>query len=236
MAFNKIKIVLLAGTSLFILSCHETTTTTQTQPETPTASRLTFTGTAHTGGTVKVTLDDNKLELVLDGDPNYVSTVMPIPAPPYLAPRASMINIEMTDLNYYGDIVTVTCVESDANKIYLEWRGAAGNFYENTGGTMYVFDSGGPEYLEQKDDEALLEAVIPTPNPPSLPLGAGYYYFTTDCTGSDGSDYRVSFYDSSTSYTHGITTTFSVTDGTVEGIIRVHRIGDGYHPYMDILL
>jgi hypothetical protein len=235
MLFNRIKIVFLAGTSLFVLSCNNSTTT-QTQPSTPTVSILTFTGTAHTGGDVTITIDDSALELVLNGDPDYNGSSTAIPAPPYLAPRSSMVNIDMASLNYYGDVVNITCVESASNKMFLVWQGMAGNFYENTGGTMFVFDAGGPQYFAQTTTEALLTAVVPTPNPPVLPAGANYYYFSTDCTGDDGSDYTVSFYDSSTPYAHGITTTFSVVDGTVTGIIRVHRIGDGYHPYMDILL
>jgi len=230
MSFNKIKIAFMIGMSLMLfVSCSDDPAS---QPEASTAvvNRLIFTGTANSGGNVAIELDDTKLEAVLDGNPNYNGGVLPgLPSLPF---HKSLIKIDITDLNYDDDTVTINCAVSSSNKIPLEWRGNAGSFYENTDGIMYVYDSGLPQYLEQQTDEALLEAVIPVP---TSVLGAGYH-FNTLCAGSDGNEYRVSFYDRTTSCAHGIMTTFSVVNGTVEGIIRVHRIGDGYHPYMDILL
>lgn len=242
MTLNKIKIVLLAGTSLFVLSCHHTTTTTttQTQPAATATSRLIFTGTVHTGGDVKITIDDPALEAVLDGNPNYSGLSYVCLSFPCFAPRSSFISVEMTDLNYYGDSVSITCVESDSFKIPLTWRGSIGeSLYEYSDGTMYAWDNVG-HYYEQGTNEAIVAAIIPDYFDFSTILQVSSdYFFSTDCTGDDGADYRLSFYDSSVhqvQYSHGITTTFSVTKGTVEGIIKVHRIGDNYHPDMDILL
>jgi hypothetical protein len=241
MAFNRIKIVLLAGASLLISSCRNDDVTSQPQPQPQPAplkvSRLIFTGTANTGGDVKVTLNDPKLELVLDGNSNYSGQSDVCLLFPCYPPRFSLISVEMVDLNYYGDSVSITCAESDSSRIPLEWRGSVGeSLYENSNGIMYAWDNVG-HYYEQDTNEVLTEAVIPDYSAFAV-LGTGYV-FAIECTGSDGSDYRVSFYDSSTDqaeHSHSITTTFSVEKGTVEGIIRVHRIGDGYHPYMDILL
>lgn len=224
MSFNKIKIALLVGTSLMLFACNDQNPTDVSEPAVVAVNRLIFTGTADTGGSVKIELDDARLEAVLDGNPNYGGNVLP--AVPSLPCRASLITVDITDLNYYGDNVTINCPSSSSNRISLEWRGTAGSFYENTDGVMYVFDLGLPQYLEQQTDDALLDAVIPV----------SATHFDRLCTGTDGNDYRISFYDRNSPYAHGITTTFSVVNGTVEGIMRVHRLGDGYHPYLDILL
>ena len=230
MAFNKIKIVFMIGASLMFYACNSEDPTSLSQPETVATNRLIFIGTADTGGSVKIELNDAKLESVLDGNPNYNGGTLI--SPPMLPYHKSYVRIDITDLNYYDDVVTISCPVSYANKMPLEWRGNAGSFYENTDGILYVQDLGLPQYFEQQTHEALLEAAIPVP---SLVLGAEYN-FNTLCSGSDGNDYRISFYDRTSPYAHGITTTFSVVNGTVEGIIRVHRLGDGYHPYLDILL
>ncbi len=231
MSFNKIKIALFVGTSLMLFACNDETPTNVSEPAAVVVNRLIFAGTADTGGSVKIELDDTKLETVLDGNPNYNGGVLPFP--PQLPFHSSLITINMTDLNYYEDVVTITCPSSSSNKIPLEWRGDAGSFYQNTDGVMYVADLGLPQYLEQQTDDVLLDAVIPVPTTTLLGVG---YHFNMLCTGSDSNDYRVSFYDRTSPYAHGITTTLSVVNGTVEGVIRVHRLGDGYHPYLDILL
>jgi len=231
MNLNNIKVTFLAaGASLMLFACNNNTPTPQPQPDVV-VNRLIFTGTADTGGDVKIELTDTKLESVLDGNPNYSGAVLP--NPPVLPFHTSLITVDMTDLNYYEETVTINCASSSSNKIPLEWRGTVGSFYENTDGLLYVMDLGFPQYLEQQTDDALLDAVIPIPTATLLGVG---YYFNTLCTGSDGNEYRVSFYDRTNPYAHGITTTFSVVNGTVEGIIRVHRLGDGHHPYLDILL
>ena len=230
MSFNKMKIVFMVGTSLLLFSCNNNDLTPQPQPAPLVVNRLVFTGTANTGGDVRIELDDAKLETVLDGNPNYNGGVLP--SPPQLPFHESLITIDITDLNYYGDVVTVNCAASSSNKIPLELIGNAGSFYENTNGVFYLQDNSLPQYLEQQTNEVFLEAVIPIPT--SI-LGSGYY-FNTLCTASDGNDYRVSFYDRTNPFSHGITTTFSIVDGTVEGIIRIHRLGEGYHPSFDILL
>ena len=235
MSFNKLKIAFLAGTSLLILSCNnETPVQPAPEPASPVINRLIFNGTAHTGGDVTITLNDTKLEAVLDGNPRFAN-LPALSGLPMLPPRFSLISAELTELNYYGETVTISCAESSSSLIPLEWHGDAGSFYQNSNGIMYVYDTGMSQYFEQQDDDALSAAVIPDYSTFSAILGNGYLFYI-ECTGSDGLDYRVSFYDRSTPEAHSITTTFSVEEGTVEGILRVHRIGDGHHPFLDILL
>ena len=98
MIFNRVKIAFLVGTSLLVLSCNNSTVTTTTQPSVPDTSKLIFTGTANTGGDIKITLDDPALETMLDGNPDYTSNMLQ--ALPMLPPRFSLISVDITDLNY----------------------------------------------------------------------------------------------------------------------------------------
>ena len=229
MAFNRLHFICSVSALLLFASCNSDNPT-QANAATTVVNRLIFTGTADVGGTVKVELDDTRMEAVLDGNADYSNGILP--GLPLLLPHYSLVTITISDLDYYGDVVSIECKASSTKKIPLEWKGPAGSYYEGPNGIMYVYDSGLPQYLEQGLDDTITSAVIPVPTPA---MGAGYHFYM-DCTGSDSSEYRVTLYDRTSPLAHSITTKFDINSGTMEGVVRIHRIGDGYHPFMDILL
>ncbi|MFH1223117.1 MAG: hypothetical protein V1647_02090, partial [Pseudomonadota bacterium] len=229
-----LKIFLTAALVALISSCRSEEPIPGPEPA-PVVNRLIFNGTATTGGDVKIEFFDTAFENILDG--NAKSAYGWQPWSEYLAgnfsDHKSVMEVTITNLNYYGETISeIICASSDTNKIPLVASDGTTIFFEHTDGKFYFFDGLQMLFLEQGVNEVITELSIPVssltdPNP----------YFKMDCAGNDGSAYTVSFYTADTEdMSHGIVTKFFIEKGTIEGLIKIHRIGDGYHPIFDIYM
>ena len=214
----------LAFSLLFFSAC-ENEVDPQGAPMATKVNRLIFEAEAESGGHLKVELSDTHIESLLDGNQSGITTPLLIPSNSYVLPlHQSLASFSFTDVNYYGvTIADITCSSNPESKFPLLWVGPLGDYYEGFNGYLYLDDIiGGSQYVLQSDNEVINSAAV-----------AEYFY--ADCTSSDGNAYRVSFYPPSDPLSHSIQTTFSVDKGILEGIVRLHRVGDGYTPYIDLL-
>ncbi len=223
MKSNKLIFALLFLAGLNFTAC-DNVSDPQASTVTTIENRLIFTGYAESGAYIKVELSDTHIESLLDGNNSGVTTPLLIPSSLTLPAHSSLATITLTDINYYGKLIpSVTCSSDPDNKLSLVWVGPLGDYYEGPNGYLYLDDIlMGSQYVLQGSSETLNEAVI-----------VSYYY--SDCVSDDGSSFRVSFYPRTDVLSHSIETTFSVDEGTIKGIVRLHRVGDGYTPYIDLL-
>ena len=190
------------------------------QPEPPFVSRLIFIGDASVGGSAKIEIKDSYLESILDGNPDWQGTILtPTTALPlYSAP----VKVTISNLSYYDQVVdAIVCTDDVKNKISLAYKGPFGTYFMGTDGKLYR-QTGVLQYVEQGLSEYLTSASIET-------------FFLVNCQDSNGVSYEVSFYPYTDELSHGITTILNITNGSIRGIIRVHKVSEGHIPYVDLL-
>ena len=204
---------------MVFISCSSDVTPSP-QAETPFVSRLIFIGDANVGGSAKVEIKDSYIESILDGNPDWQGNILtPTTALPlYSAP----VKVTISNLSYYDQVVDeIVCSDDVKNKILLQYRGPFGAYFMGTDSKLYR-ETGVLQYIEQGLSEYITSASIET-------------FFFTSCQDTNNVPYEVSFYPYSDELSHGITTIFNVTNGSLRGIIRIHRVGDGHVPYIDLL-
>jgi len=218
---NKYCLLSLFALTIFALTACDNVTT-DPDPAEPVVNKLIFQSEAESGGTVKVELNDTFIESLLTGNNSGVTTPLLLPATPALPVHESSIKVNLSDIDYYGQIISgIECVSDET--IGLIWEGPLGEYYEGPNGYLYLDDVLiGNQYVLQGDTEIIDTAIVNS-----------FYYM--NCTSSDGVAYKLSFYPSNHVLSHGIATRFSVEEGSFTGIIRLHKVGEGYLPYLDLL-
>jgi hypothetical protein len=191
-------------------------------------SRLIFTSSSNIGD-VKIEMNEPYIERVLDGNPDWVG-LSALSSTPYSSVYPSDITINVSNLYYDGEeISSVLCDYDENNKIDLIYTSSMGDLYMGPNSKFYRYTPTAfpppPPYLyaDQELDENILSARLAN------------FYLKQNCTGSDGKVYEVSFYPSTNPLSHNITTSFSIDDGSISGIIRVHQEGNGHVPFVDML-
>ena len=198
-----------------------------TDPQASTVStyvnRLIFESDADSGGHLKVEIKDTFIENLLDGNGDVVTPLL-LPPTPLLPFHESLVDFTFTDVNYYGEtIADITCSGSSESLLPLLWEGPLGEYYEGPNGYLYLDDTIiGSQYILQGSSDVISGAVVVSS-------------FHAECTSSDGEAYRATLYPASNVLSHGISTSFSVDKGTLKGIVRLHRVGDGHDPFIDLL-
>jgi len=230
---NGLSFVLLVFVTFSFIACKKNTTSSE-PASVASVNRLIFESDAESGGHLKMEIDDTHIESLLDGNTSGV-TSLPISASNFTLPlHESLVKFTFTNVNYYGETISeVTCDSNPDSKFSLLWKGSIGssiwNYYEGFNGYLYLLDDTDPIpanhfYAIQGESDTITSAAV-----------ADGTYFSADCTSADGEAYTVSFYPSDDVLSHSIQTTFSVEKGTIEGIVRLHRIGDGHVPPLDML-
>jgi len=211
---------LLCSAFLMIFISCSSDITPAPQPEKPFVSRLIFIGNANVGGSAKIEIKDSYIESVVDGNPDSLgNTLTPTTNLPLYS---SPIKVTISNLSYYDQVVDeIVCNEDTDNKMSLQYRGPFGSYFMGTDGKLYR-QIGVLQYIEQGLTEDITSASI----------GA---FFLVNCQDTNGIPYEVSFYPSSDELSHGITTILNVTNGSLRGIIRVHKVSEGHVPYVDLL-
>jgi hypothetical protein len=188
--------------------------------------RLIFTGVSNVGD-LKVEFNEAYIESVLYGNPDWLGTPFAT-SPSYTQEYPTKIMLAISNLEYDGEIVSsVLCDYDKDNRIGLIYTSSQGDLSRGPDGKFYrhIFSIIPPVdfYVDQDLDEAVLNARVNS------------FYLMQNCTGSDGKVYEVSFYPDTDVLAHGLTTTFTVEDSSISGIVRVHQEGNGHVPFVDML-
>ncbi len=230
---NGLFFVLLTFATFSFTACEKGTTSNPQTATIPPVNRLIFEADADSGGHLKMEIDDTHIESLLDGNTNIDVTPLLIPYPPIsnlLSTHESLAKFTLTNINYYGETISeITCDSDPDYKFPLLWQGFIGDnlrdYYEGFNGYLYLDDiSQAQTYALQGVNDTITYAAVADNTP-----------FSADCTSTDGESYIITFYDATDVRSHGIQTTFSVETGSIKGIVRLHRVGDGHVPPLDML-
>ncbi|MEI6092963.1 MAG: hypothetical protein WCQ47_04685 [bacterium] len=205
-----------------LISCNnDSSSQVNPQPAAPIfVSRLIFIGEANIGGSIKIEIKDTYIDSILDGNTDWQDNVLnPISSLPLYA---SPTKITISNLSYYGETINkIICQDDSNNPMQVQYEGPYGAYFKGPDNKLYRI-VGPLQYIEQGRVEKIANASIRS-------------FFLTQCTDDNSNIYEVSFYPDSDDLSHNITTNFDILSGGLKGIIRVHKEGDGYTTYVDML-
>ena len=192
----------------------------------PFVSRLIFTGISNVAD-AKIEIDEAYVESVLDGNPEWEDIPFSS-SPTYTTEYPSAVAITISNFEYDAETVeSITCASDRNNKMNLIYTSELGDLSKGPDDKFYrhIFSITPPVdfYMDQEDNELILSARVQD------------FFLAQNCSGSDGKVYEVSFYPSTDVLAHNLDTTFTIADGSISGIIRVHQEGNGYVPFVDML-
>lgn len=203
-----------------LMSCKSDDPKPNPQPAPIFVSRLIFIGESNVGGSAKIEIKDSYIESVLDGNPDWQdNSLNPTSSLPLYA---SPTKITINDLSYYGDLISeIVCLDDTNNQMQVQYEGPYGAYFKGPDGKLYR-SIGVLQYVEQGLMEEIHNASIRN-------------FFLAECIDENNNVYDISFYPDVDPLSHGVTTDMDIVNGGLRGIIRVHKIGDGYTTFVDML-